>query len=276
MPTRAAFYYPWYPGHWGEGSVYTPVLGHYASTDPRVIDQHIAWAQYAGLDAYISSWWGQDDDFGTDAALPILLRQTVASTTYPALRWAVIYEMESVSNPSRSQIADDLRYLERRAFDSPAHLRFDGKPVVFVYAAPEVNPEVTERWAEARRRYRTPIYLVMQVYGGWQSDPNPPDAWYQYSTADANHPNEYLNSAATPHSQTVTPGWQKPGQTPLLPRDPVRFERAVARMVQDGLPWQLVSTFSEWGEGSVVEPANEFAPPLQYLDILRRYFVPNE
>jgi hypothetical protein len=175
-PTRAAFYYPWYPGHWPEGSVYTPVLGHYSSTDPRVIDQHIAWAQYAGLNAYISSWWGQRDDFGTDAALPILLQQTVAGTTYPALRWGIIYEMESVSNPSRHRIADDLRYLETRAFNSPAYLRSNGSPVVFVYAAPEVTPQVTERWAEARRRFRTPIYLAMQVYGGWQSDPNQPDA----------------------------------------------------------------------------------------------------
>ena len=156
MPTRAAFYYAWYPGHWNEGSVNTPVLGHYSSTDPSVIDQHIAWAQYAGLDAYISSWWGPHDDFGTGAALPV------------------------------------------------------------------------------------------------------------------------PNSAAIPYSETVTPGWQKPDQTPKLPRDPVQFEQAVTMMARHGLPWQLVSTFSEWGEGSVVEPATEFTPTSQYLDILRRHFVPEE
>jgi hypothetical protein len=44
-------------------------------------------------------------------------------------------------------------------------------------------------------------------------------------------------------------------------------------MVASNAPWQLVTTFNEWGEGSAVEPASEWASPSGagiYLDELRQ------
>ena len=70
-PVRAAFYYPWFPEteHWS--THYAPTLGHYDSADPATLAKHVAMAQYAGLDAFIASWWGQDTP--TDHRLPLLL-----------------------------------------------------------------------------------------------------------------------------------------------------------------------------------------------------------
>ena len=261
LPIRAAFYYPWYPGHWGEGHVERPVLGEYRSTDTTVIDWHLAWAKYAHLDAYVTSWWGRNDSFGTDAALPVLLQRTTQGDAYPDLRWSVYYEMESVTDPTPSEIASDLRYLLRRAFNSPAYLRYAGAPVIFVYGA---GPDVSARWQAAKALYGRPLVVVLQVYDGWQQDPNQPDAWHQYD------PVEYMNGAAYPYSVSVSPGFQKPGEAPRLQRDSAAFESAVQTMVASNAPLQLVTTFSEWGEGTQVEPSWEHDPDELYLDILRR------
>ena len=64
LPLRAAFYYPWYPEAWEQGGVspytnYTPTLGFYDSTDPAVIQQHIAAMQYGNIQAGIVSLGGQ-------------------------------------------------------------------------------------------------------------------------------------------------------------------------------------------------------------------------
>ncbi len=55
------------------------------------------------------------------------------------------------------------------------------------------------------------------------------------------------------------------------PRDITRWKQNVRDMVASGANWQLVTTFSEWGEGTAVEPATEWASSSgygQYLDLL--------
>ena len=61
---------PWFPETENWSTHYTPTLGHYDSSDPTILADHVAMAQYAGLDAFIASWWGQ----GTRTAqrLPLL------------------------------------------------------------------------------------------------------------------------------------------------------------------------------------------------------------
>ena len=52
-----------------------------------------------------------------------------------------------------------------------------------------------------------------------------------------------------------------------LSRDLARWVTDVAAMKASGEPWQLVTTFSEWGEGTQVEASTEFGNA--YLDALR-------
>jgi hypothetical protein len=43
-------------------------------------------------------------------------------------------------------------------------------------------------------------------------------------------------------------------------------------MVASGEPWQLITTFDEWGEGTSIEPASEWG--MAYLDALAANPVP--
>jgi hypothetical protein len=57
----------------------------------------------------------------------------------------------------------------------------------------------------------------------------------------------------------------------MLARDVDRWYQNVSDMMASGEPWQLITTFNEWGEGTAVEPATEWQSDSgygEYLDAL--------
>src|SRR5262245_31807341 len=88
LPLRPAFYYPWFPEAWKQHDIfpytnYQPTLGTYDASDTAILRQHIVAMQYGGIQAGISSWWGQNSR--TDQRLPILLG-AAAGTPF---RWSI-------------------------------------------------------------------------------------------------------------------------------------------------------------------------------------------
>jgi len=263
-PVQAAFFYPWYPDRWTHGSIYpytnyTPALGYYDSQDDQVIDQQLALAKRAHQEAFISSWWGPGHD--TDAALQYLFqRSSREGSPHPGLRWAVYYEAERSSAPRPDQIAADLQHLAGTVFSHPAYLRVGGRPVVFVNGGGE-NCTTAARWAQAKALLSGEVYVVLKVFSGFATCASQPDAWHQYAAASP-----YV--AHPPHAASVSPGFSRWGETPRLGRDAARFEADVQRLAASGAFWQLVTTWNEWGDGTGVEPAQEFGET--YIDILCR------
>lgn len=248
FPIRAAFYYPWFPEGWKQQgmdpfTMYHPSLGLYDSSSASVIRAHIGAMQYGGISAGISSWWGQGTP--TDARLPSLLA-AVGNTHF---RWTVYYEPEGETNPGVQQIRDDLAYLAARYGSNPAYLRVGGRFVVFVYGGGDDSCATADRWAEANTVH---AYVVLKVFSGYRTCARQPDGWHQYGPASADSPQPG-------YSYSISPGFYKgtePG--PRLARDVAAWAGSVRSMVGSGAPWQLITTFNEWGEGTSVESATEW------------------
>jgi len=262
FPLRAAFYYPWFPEAWTQQGInpythYDPSPGLYDSSAPSVIAGQIAAMQYGNVDAGIASWWGPGTP--TDTRVPLLLAGAANST----FRWTLYYEAEGYSDPSVSQIDDDLAYLDAKYATDPGYLRIDGRPVIFVYADATDGCGMATRWAEANVS-RT-FYVVLKVFSGYGACADQPDEWHQYGPATA-------EDSQPGHSFTISPGFWKAGETtPRLARDPSTWTQNVADMVASDAPFQLITTFNEWGEGTSVESAAEWATPSgfgAYLDAL--------
>jgi Putative metal-binding motif/Glycosyl hydrolase family 99/Glycosyltransferase WbsX len=259
-PIRAAFMYPWFPEAWDQGGLlpftqYTPSYGPYASSDPATVDRQVEQATSAGLQAFIASWWGPGHH--TDAALSEIFDELPHSPN-PGFRIAVYYEPEGQYDPTVAQIDADLQYL-RRYFDLPNYLRVDDKPVVFVYADANDGADMVARWSEAKKLFGD-VYVVLKVFPGYRTVPDQPDSWHQYAPA-----NSY--DAQLPFAVSVSPGfWHAKEVSPRLARDPTRFRTDLEQMVASGADWQLVISWNEWGEGTAVEPAEEFGTT--YLDIM--------
>lgn len=260
FPIRAAFYYPWFPEAWDQSNIYpytnyTPQLGYYSTYDQTLLKRHIAMMQYAHVDAGIASWWGQGSH--TDAKIAGLLSASRGTN----FRWALYYENESVGNPSASQIRADLTFIRDHYGKDPNFLRINGKFVVFVYADMGDSCGMADRWEQANT---VGAYIVLKVFTGFGSCASQPDSWHQYCPAEAEDHQSSL-------SYTISPGFWLMGNTIRLGRDITRWNQNVQNMVNSGAQWQLITTFNEWGEGTAVEPAGEWASPSgygQYLDAL--------
>jgi len=106
---------------------------------------------------------------------------------------------------------------------------------------------------------------VMKVFPGYASCANHPDNWHQYAPSSA-------EDNQGPHAFTISPGFYKYSETsPRLTRDPTRWATNVHDLNCSSAALKLVTTFNEWGEGSSVESADEWASASgqgSYLDEL--------
>ncbi|HXD09165.1 MAG TPA: DNRLRE domain-containing protein, partial [Anaerolineales bacterium] len=107
-------------------------------------------------------------------------------------------------------------------------------------------------------------YLVLKVFSGYRTCVSQPDSWHQYSPAVA-------TDSQKGYSYAIAPGFWQKGLSVRLARDLTRWNQNVRDMVASGAPFQLVTTFNEWGEGTSVEGATEWASSSgygAYLDAL--------
>ena len=261
FPIRAAFYYPWFPQAWRQQGLspfthYHPSLGFY-DLSAGVIAEQVAAMRYANIQAAIASWWGQGSS--TDQRVPSLLAATGGSS----FRWALYDETEGQTDPTVSQIRANLTYIKARYSRNSSYLRVNGRFVVFVYAQPADGCGMVDRWTQANT---VGAYVVLKVFPGYRSCAAQPDAWHQYAPA--------LKQAPASTSFSISPGFYKATTpTPVLPRSLAGWEAAVRAMVASHARFQLVTTFNEWGEGTAVEGALEWASPSgygAYLDVLHR------
>lgn len=266
--TRGAFYYPWYPQTWtvnGSHVAYHPLLGYYSSSDRSVVDRHVQWLNYANVGVAIASWFGPGSQ-SESTRIPLLLSRTV-----PPLEWTLYYECEGNPtqgsscpsggpNPSVAAIQSDLNYASAYA-GSPSYARVNGKPLIFVWSAGDSACEVADRWRQAAPNW----YVVLKLSSGYKQCPNQPDSWHQYGPSSATHHH-------AGYSYVISPGFKRAdGAGSVLTRDINRWYQQVRDMVASGEPWQLVTTFNEWGEGTAVEAAEEWKSPSGaglYLDAL--------
>jgi hypothetical protein len=270
LPARGTFYYPWFPEAWDQSGYdpathYRPSAGHYST--PSVLSSQVRSMIYGGFAFAASSWWGQGSK--EDARFGPLL--TAARGT--SLMLAPYYEAEGnpiagvagSPNPTTAQIRSDLDYVASRYINDPNYLWIGGKPAVFVYGDGSDSCATATRWVTANAAAKTHFYLVLKVFSGYQNCADQPDNWHQYGPASE------ADSQGT-HSYTISPGFYKFSEgSPRLARDPARWVKDVHAMNCSAAAFKLVTTFNEWGEGSAVESADEWASSSgqgTYLDTL--------
>jgi hypothetical protein len=185
------------------------------------------------------------------------------------LKWAIYYAPEGKSDPAPGAIAADLAYVRDKLATSPAFLKVNGRFVVFVWSSgpTDASCSLADRWNAADQQIGNAAYVVLKVFSGYRGCGSQPDGWHQYGPA--------VSTSSVPgFSYTVSPGfWKANEATPRLERDLGRFKQDIRDMVASGAPWQLVTTFNEWGEGTAVESSSEWQTRSgegAYLDSLHR------
>ena len=271
-------------------------VGLYSSRDQHVFYWQLEQMARAHLEVAISSWWGpsgppRNGDSGpvvvqkrTDIAFRQIITQWMnqPDNPYPNLRWTLYYEKESVADPSVSELASDLRYINTNYVNQPAFLKIEGRPVLFVYADAADGCSMVNRWELARQQSGVNFYLVLKLFSGFATCAVQPDSWHEYAPA-------VRSGDYPPYSSFISPGFWKDGDPVRLPRSLTEFVTAATAMVSAKTQWKLVETWNEWGEGTSVEPGIQVEQTTvgaavvsadgapfegQYIDILAQQLPP--
>lgn len=267
-----AHYYPWYgtpdgpSGRWNHwdpvtphhGSADTPSLGFYDSRDPEVLRQHIDWARDAGIDAFVVSWWGPRsfEEGSLNILLELLEEEQVED-------FAITVMIEQAS--SGSNLRDQIRYVLERNGASPAWLRADGRPVLFLFG--RVASEFSRSTLEAALGGRSVFAVADGVTfsdaaaafdGILFYNPLPDLAGYESVFPDV--VNEH-NASGRIVVAAALPGYDdtntvRPARFRISRTDGAMYRR-MWRTADLG-DWVAITSWNEWHEGTEIEPSEEY------------------
>jgi arylsulfatase A-like enzyme len=313
-PALWAVYYAWYTtatGPHGKESMWCiagvtnavpkprgkvqPLIGYYDSDNPEVVRWHMRLAKAAGIDAFLVSWWG-----GASVSGKAFEQVIVPTAAKEGVKVAMCSELAQFHHDV-IKLAKETAATLKRVKDSPAYLRLEGKPVVYLYQVP-FDPKLTpETFGQLQRGVEAevgPVYWIMDKVSNANNTMTIPANWLDipdipmfgfYGTFSIKRVwayddlmPDYRRVAEAAHAKgkkvflPVHPGHDNSGFRPddffVIPHDNGKTLRGYLRLATDaGADAILVTSFNEWPETTVVEPSSSWADPYQYLKILAEW-----
>ncbi|MGH3432768.1 MAG: glycoside hydrolase family 99 protein [Thermocrispum sp.] len=273
------FYYPWYGAtdgtyrHWQQGghtppddvgADFYPVLGAYDSGDfAGAVNQHMEWVEQSGAGVIVYSWWGQGS-YG-DTLAPGVLEAAAQHGV------KVAWHLEPYADRTAQSTVDDIGYITERYGDSPAFYRdaaHGDRAAFYVFESLRITD-----WSALDEVSDTSIVLAQTTdtskvahFGGMYTY----DAIAGATAPGWQQAGEFCRANGLVWAPSVGPGYVDdravPGNTtPTLDRDDgatydLEWSNALDPATGGVPDWVSVTSFNEWHEGSVIEPASSNPP----------------
>lgn len=278
-----AFYYPWYNlSDWSSSLLKDRPAALYASDDSKAITRQIEQAQTAGIDGFISSWWGPGHY--TDRNLKLLL--DIAHTKNFSV--TIYFETLEDGKPRDSkEIFTWLSYAISTYSDHPAFMKVNDKPLIVIWASNAVSLTTWKNiFAELRTQGQDAIYLAMgydlanlEVFDGLHeygifTIPDLTQTFTSVGRATRYYPLLADSPASKIWVATAQPGYDErliPGRSGLFrERDNGAFYRTTFNAALQSDPdWIFITTWNEWWEHTYIEPSELYGD--QYLQITHEF-----
>jgi hypothetical protein len=269
-----AFYYTWFDENtWTSTMVPDMPVTPYISRERATIERHVAQAQDAGIDAFVTSWYGpQDESNQTETNFRTLLDVAQGRGFYVT----VDFELTSPFYASQADVVAALRYLLDTHAQHPAFLRYGGKPVIFFWRQQsydvatwaalrqQVDPAHTTLWiAEGLDVAYQDVFDGHHLYNVTWNPPIDP----AYTAAKFRRRIDEYNAAHNTRKlwiATAMPGYDdthvagRPGSY-IQPRDNGAYYRQTWQAAMASRPSMIViNSFNEWREGTMIEPSQTY------------------
>ena len=289
-------------------SVY-PLVGPYDSMSKDIVRWHIRLAKAAGLDAFSVDWWGPATwqkpsgwtcDVFKKTVLPIAEQEHFKVFLFDET--AQFADFDSVKKWT-------VQYL-REFKDSPAYLHIDGKPVWAVYQLWEGKLTAAQgrELIEQTEKEVGPVYWIVDRMRGRMGDLGfelfAPDDWLAIPQIDCIMGYAMFSTWRMHEYKELAPVYKgyaamihKAGKKVMLPVHPGHDNRKIAEepyamprqngqtlkdfwraSTEAGADMIGITSWNEWPESTVIEPALTWADPYQYLKIVAQFqgreFVP--
>lgn len=268
-----AFYYPWYHlESWSRPELRDHPEKPYESGDPNIMVEHIEAARHAGIDGFISSWWGPGSN--SDRNLSLLLDLAKERSFLVSLYFETLADSNGNALSSEA-IFSWLTYAISTYRDHPAMMKISGKPLIVIWASDTVPLETWRRiFTKLRTQGLDAVYMAMG-FGGQSLEVF--DGVHSYSIHEFTIPDlttsyklnsrvtrfyHLLADASTPKISvaTVQPGYDErsiPGRKGAFrDREGGAFYRSTFEAAISSDPdWIFITTWNEWYEGTQIEPS---------------------
>lgn len=265
-------------------AIYQPWFGQkdhidvgYSSHDPNTLRQQIAHAKELNISGFVVNWYGQHKEFEDRSYA--LLQQFANENNFKV---AVQYD-EAVDHPgyATDAVIVDLQYLYDKYIspDAPsrdAYLRYNGRPVIFIF--PKDASTDWGRVREATKRWPDPPLLlykdmsekylnafdgfypwVQPGHDGWARDGS---NWgedyleYFYENMTRHHPDKIAVGAVWPGFDDTKASWSR--NRHIANRCGKTFEDGLKLFrryysTQNAPPYLLIETWNDYEEGTAVE-----------------------
>jgi len=288
-------------------SWYYPLIGPYDSSDPAVLEYHVLLMKLSGIDGVIVDWYGSADilDYGSNNQATSKLFEF---TRKAGLKFAVCYEDQTIKHMIEGnyisasnaipQAQREMCYLQSRWFADASYFRLNGHPVLLNFGPQyfmlgsdwEAIFSVfasSNRPAFFNEDNRLPVSLGAFDWppmwlthapgtGGILSDAELQSYLAGFDQKGANWP-AYVSSAF-PRFHDM---YQSQDGSHFLgylgDHHGDTFRETLARSLTNSSSLVQVVTWNDFGEGSMVEPTDEYGyRDLGIIQSLRRqYLQPN-
>ncbi len=280
-----AFFYPWFTAdNWSSDWLKDRPLERYDSGDKETIARQVEQAQSAGIDGFISSWWGPGSD--TDRNLKRLLEIAAQKD------FKVSIYFETLAGPNgdplgETKIREWLAYAIREYRDHPAFMKVDDKPLIVVWASAAVPLDAWGRvFASLRDEGLDAVYLGMgyspgnlDVFDGLHDygifTYSNLEQTYQTTARAVRH---YGLLAEGPVRKmwvaTVQPGYDdtlQPSREGLVQErlNGDYYRSTWEASIQSNPDWIFITTWNEWWEHTHIEPGELYGD--LYLQITKEF-----
>ena len=284
-------------------SAVRPLAGFYDSSNEATAEWHVKLAMGAGIDAFLVDWWGTHR--GLDLNVD---RGIVAACEKLGFKFALLDERAQFHSKFEEYEAMLARAL-RKYRDSPAYLKLDGRPVVYLYQVAQMPGLTAREFPKLKQFVETetgPVFWIVdkiahdgaatkngdddrekRIPAEWLATPGV-DAFGFYSTFSNFRADSYeqlagkyrciaklAHDAGKKMLLPVHPGHDNShfvDQPYVMPRRDGQTLRDYFRAATDaGADFIMVTSWNEWPETTIVEPSSSWSDPYCYLKILAEW-----
>ena len=268
-------------------SHYHPMIGPYDSGDPDVLEYHTLLMKLAGIDGVVIDWYGTFDflDYAVNQRNSTLFAEQAAKT---GLEFTICYEDQTISGLVKAGRLEagkrveharrEIGWLRENWFGRPSYLKINGQPLLLSFGQDGLSEL---EWAEVTgSRPVTFVYLSEHrrrrgAAGAfdWPSPRVGMVAQDEFFKRAGQWPVGMAVAFPRFHDiyeqAKVHPSWGRidddSGKT---------FAITLEKALRSGLPLVQISTWNDWGEGTMIEPSTEFGyRDLEVIQRLRRQII---
>ena len=265
----------WYPPA-NACSTNTPELGWYDSSDPSLIQTHLEQAEWAGLDAFVVSYWG----YGSKELKNMKVIFEIAKEINSSVKIAPYFEIFLVAqdNKSYDEIVSHFTSELSQLYDILLQVDYrdqiwfeNGSPVVWVYVTQAISKNAWLEVSSNLNAENKSFFFVADRPSNSAKVNTLFQAQHQYDVYAPSKSNTYLDTFYSVKRKSyhfnqifvagVSPGYDdrivRDGNPPVS-RDSGFFYESVWNYAISLKPdWISITSWNEWHEGTEIESSQE-------------------